>query len=69
MCVFGVLARCVCVIRMSARCVCDLCVRALCVCQRAAQSVSVFAARWVSYSKKRCFSNALRHTLVVLEMH
>ena len=34
---------------MSARCVCDLCVRALCVCQRAAQCVSVFAARWVSY--------------------
>ena len=40
-------AACVCVIRMLALCVCDLCVRAMCVCQRAAQSVSVFAARWV----------------------
>ena len=28
-----------------------------------------FGIRFTDYSKKKCFSNALRHTLVVLGMH
>ena len=42
---------------------------ALPVCKLNHQCFGVYSIETLVSSKKKCFSNALRHTLVVLEMH